>query len=295
MSGSVLYDVPGPKTRRRYRLYGAITAVLAAAALAWIIDKLYDTGQFNSAKWEIFQYVEVQKALLRGLRNTVRAGGAAAILAVLLGIVLVSGRLSDRRYIRIPAFLLTELFRAVPLLILIFFLYYGFKFGQFSSVVLGLTIYNGAVLAEIFRAGIAAVPRGQSEAAYSLGLRKSQVMRLILVPQSVRAMLPAIVSQLVVLLKDVALGFLITYRELLTEAKQLFSAQQFEFPVLPVTFVVAAVYIAMCSTLSLLATFLERRTRRTGRTAAPAGAGAGPMMPLTTQEAAPEPTAARSI
>lgn len=292
MSGSVLYDVPGPKTRRRYRLYGLITALVTLAVLAWIIYKLYDTGQFSSRKWEIFQYVEVQKALLRGLGNTVKAGAIAAVLAVLVGMVLVSGRVSDHRWIRIPSFALTELFRGVPLLILIFFLYYGFKFGQLSSVVLGLTIYNGAVLAEIFRAGISSVPRGQSEAAYSLGLRKSQVMRLVLVPQSVRAMLPAIVSQLVVLLKDVALGFLITYRELLTEAKQLFSAQQFEFPVLPVTFVVAAVYITMCSLLSLLARFLESRTRRTGRTTAPAGAGAGPMMPMSTREA---PTAAEPL
>ena len=136
-------------------------------------------------------------------------------------------------------------------------------------MVLGLTIYNGAVLAEIFRAGMNAVARGQSEAGYALGLRKNQVMRLVLLPQAVRAMLPAIVSQLVVLLKDVALGFLITYRELLTEAKQLFSAQAFEFPVLPVTFVVAAIYILMCSLLSLLARYLESRMRRTRKAAAP--------------------------
>jgi glutamate transport system permease protein len=269
---SVLYDAPGPRARRRYRIYGLVAALAALAAAAWALGRLRDTGQFSFAKWEIFQYAEVQRTLLRGLRNTVQAGAMAAVLAVALGAVLAAGRLSDRRWVRVPAFAITELFRAVPLLIVIFFLYYGFRLGQLRSVVLGLTIYNGAVLAEIFRAGIRAVPAGQSEAASSLGLRKSQVMRLVLVPQSVRAMLPAIVSQLVVLLKDVALGFLIAYRELLTEAKQLFSAQHFEFPVLPVTFVVAAMYIAMCSALSVLATFLEARTRRPARTAAPAEA-----------------------
>lgn len=291
-ASSVLYDVPGPKTRARYRLYGILTAIAVAGALAWIGYKLNETGQFSAKKWEIFQYTEVQKALLRGLQATLKAGAIAAVFALAVGVVLATGRLSDHRYFRIPAFVLTELFRAVPLVILIFFLYYGFEFGQLTSVVLGLTIYNGAVLAEIFRAGVASVPRGQSEAAYAIGMRKSQAMRLVLVPQAVRAMLPAIVSQLVVLLKDVALGFLITYRELLTEAKQLFSAQAFEFPVLPVTFVVAAVYIAMCSMLSMLATYLERRTRRVGRTAAPAGAGAGPMSTLSVAAEAVEPAPA---
>lgn len=265
---SVLYDVPGPKARLRYRLYGLVSLIAVAALLSYIIYKLNESGQFSAKKWEIFQYTEVQKSLLRGLRATVTAGAVAGVLALILGGILASGRLSDHRFVRVPSYAAVELFRAVPLLILIFFMYYGFKFGQFTSVVLGLTIYNGAVLGEIFRAGINAVARGQSEAGYALGLRKNQVMRIVLLPQAVRSMLPAIVSQLVVLLKDVSLGFLITYRELLTEAKQLFSAQAFEFPVLPVTFVVAAVYILMCSMLSLLAKYLEGRTRRTRKTAA---------------------------
>ncbi|MCW2604057.1 MAG: polar amino acid transporter, inner rane subunit [Pseudonocardiales bacterium] len=265
---SVLYDVPGPKARLRYRLYGLVSLVAVGGLLAYVLYKLNESGQFSARKWEIFQYTEVQKSLLRGLGATVKAGAIAGVLALALGGVLAAGRLSDHRLLRVPSYAAVELFRAVPLLILIFFMYYGFKFGQLTSVVLGLTIYNGAVLAEIFRAGINAVARGQSEAGYALGLRKNQVMRIVLLPQAVRSMLPAIVSQLVVLLKDVALGFLITYRELLTEAKQLFSAQAFEFPVLPVTFVVAAIYIVMCSMLSLLAKYLEGRTRRTRKTAA---------------------------
>lgn len=277
MSGtSVLYDVPGPKARLRYRLYGLLSLISVVALLAYVVYKLNQSGQFSSKKWEIFQYVEVQKSLLRGLGATVKAGAIAGVLALALGGVLAAGRLSDHRFVRIPSYGAVEAFRAVPLLILIFFMYYGFQFGQLTSVVLGLTIYNGAVLAEIFRAGINAVARGQSEAGYALGLRKNQVMRLVLLPQAVRSMLPAIISQLVVLLKDVALGFLITYRELLTEAKQLFSAQAFEFPVLPVTFVVAAVYILMCSMLSLLAKYLEGRTRRTRKSVVPAGGVAEP-------------------
>jgi glutamate transport system permease protein len=231
---SILYDVPGPRTRARYRLYGAVSAVLLAALTGFVIWRFYDTGQFSGRKWEIFLYSAVQETLLRGLFNTLRAAAVAAVLALLLAAVLAAARISDHAIVRAPAVLFVEFFRAVPLLILIFFFYYaapelGLQLSTFWAVVLGLTLYNGSVLAEVFRAGLLAVPKGQREAAFALGLRKNQVVRLVLLPQAVRAMLPAIVSQLVVLLKDTALGFLITYRELLTEARQLMSSDAFEF------------------------------------------------------------------
>jgi glutamate transport system permease protein len=264
---SVLYDAPGPRTKARYRLYGVMSVVVLAALLAYVLYRFWDTGQFSAKKWEIFQYKAVQEVLLTGLLNTLRAAAVAAVLAVLLGAVLAAARISDHAVVRGPATLFVEFFRAVPLLILIFFFYYatpelGLRVSTFWAVVLGLTLYNGSVLAEIFRAGLLAVPKGQREAAFALGMRKTQVVRLVLLPQAVRAMLPAIISQLVVLLKDTALGFLITYRELLNEARQLATAPQFEFPTIPVALVVAAVYISMCLLLSWIATRLERRYGR---------------------------------
>jgi glutamate transport system permease protein len=264
---SVLYDAPGPRTKARYRLYGVMSVVVLAALLAYVLYRFWDTGQFSARKWEIFQYKAVQEVLLTGLLNTLRAAAVAAVLAVLLGAVLAAARISDHAVVRGPATLFVEFFRAVPLLILIFFFYYatpelGLRVSTFWAVVLGLTLYNGSVLAEIFRAGLLAVPKGQREAAFALGMRKTQVVRLVLLPQAVRAMLPAIISQLVVLLKDTALGFLITYRELLNEARQLATAPQFEFPTIPVALVVAAVYISMCLLLSWIATRLERRYGR---------------------------------
>ncbi len=264
---SVLYDAPGPRTKARYRLYGVVSVVVLAALLAYVLYRFWDTGQFSAKKWEIFQYKAVQEVLLTGLLNTLRAAAVAAVLAVLLGAVLAAARISDHAVVRGPATLFVEFFRAVPLLILIFFFYYatpelGLRVSTFWAVVLGLTLYNGSVLAEIFRAGLLAVPKGQREAAFALGMRKTQVVRLVLLPQAVRAMLPAIISQLVVLLKDTALGFLITYRELLNEARQLATAPQFEFPTIPVALVVAAVYISMCLLLSWIATRLERRYGR---------------------------------
>jgi glutamate transport system permease protein len=264
---SVLYDAPGPRARARYRLYGLLSSLVLAALLAYVVWRFYDTGQFSARKWEIFEYKAVQESLLRGLFNTLRAAGVAAVLALALGALLAAARISDHAVVRAPAVLVVEFFRAVPLVILIFFFYYatpqlGLRVSTFWAVVLGLLLYNGSVLAEIFRAGLLAVPKGQREAAFALGMRKTQVVRLVLLPQAVRAMLPAIVSQVVVLLKDTALGFLITYRELLTEARQLASSARFEFPTIPLALVVAAVYITMCLLLSALATRLEARYGR---------------------------------
>jgi glutamate transport system permease protein len=163
-----------------------------------------------------------------------------------------------------------ELFRAIPLLILIFFGYYvplqyGWSIPTLWALVIGLTLYNGSVLAEIFRAGINAVAKGQSEAAYGLGMRKNQVIRLILLPQAFRAMLPAIVSQLVVLLKDTALGFIITYPELLTVGKTIGGRLAFGLPYVPSYLVVGSIYIVLCGLLSVLAWWLQKRLSRLPR------------------------------
>ena len=264
---SVLYDVPGPRGRARNRLVGVAATLVLAAVLAFVVWRFWETGQFSAKKWSIFEYRTVQENLLRGLLNTLRAAAVATVLALVLGALLAAARISDHAVVRVPATVFVELFRAIPLLLLIFFFYYGspelgLVVSTFWAVVIGLTLYNGSVLAEIFRAGLLSVPKGQREAAFALGLRKTAVVRLILLPQAVRAMLPAIVSQMVVLLKDTALGFLITYRELLTEGRALTSSPAFEFPTIPVALVVSAMYIVMCLGLSWLATRLERRYGR---------------------------------
>ncbi len=268
-SGAVLFDVPGPRSRHRYRIYGVVALVLVALALLWLIMRLKDTGQFNAAKWDVFTYEQVRSDLLAGLRNTMKAFALGSVLALTFGTVFAAGRLSDHRWLRWPATVVVELFRAIPLVIMIFLMYYGLTDGKEKlwSLAIGLMLYNGSVLAEVFRAGVNAVPRGQREAAYALGMRKSQVMVTILLPQALRTMLPSIVSQLVVLLKDTALGFLIVYDELLDQGKDLFDDFQFERPVIPVSIVIAAIYIIMCSLLSLLAWFLDKRLRRSPKVA----------------------------
>jgi len=278
---SLLYDLPGPRARARHRAAGVIGAAGLAALVGYVGYRFWTTGQFDALRWRQFEYQAVQWELLHGLAATLKAAGLGAAFALPLGALLAAARLSEHRVLRAPAVAVVELFRAIPLLILIFFGYYvplqyGLALDKLWALVIGLAVYNGSVLAEIFRAGILAVPRGQSEAAYALGLRKSQVMTSVLLPQAVRAMLPAIVSQLVVLLKDTALGFIITYPELLFVGKQIGGRLAFDLPYVPAYLVVAAIYIAMCSALSWLTFWLQRRLTSAGRTAAPVLTGIGP-------------------
>ncbi|MFJ9179460.1 amino acid ABC transporter permease [Streptomyces sp. NPDC102360] len=269
-----LYDLPGPRAVARNRIINLIVLVGLAALLGWIGYRLVLTGQFEGRRWEQFQYTAIQEQLLDGLLNTLKAAGIAAVLATTYGVLFAAARISDHRWLRVPASAVVELFRATPMLILMFFFYYGsmqydLGLSPMWAVVLGLTLYNGSVLAEIFRAGIAAVPRGQREAAYATGLRKHQVVLLVLLPQAVRAMLPAIVSQLVVLLKDTALGFIITYNELLYVGRQMGSRLEFGFPYLPTYMVIAVVYIGLCAMFTMLAHRLESRNRRRPTRSAP--------------------------
>ncbi len=259
---AVLYDVPGPRARRRQQIGTLLGSTLIAAVVAFVLWRLYTAGQFEARMWTPFIKGNILEAIFEGILGTLQAAVAAIILALLLASVLAVGRLSDRAVVRVPSVVAIEFFRAVPLVLLILFLFLGFadQLGRFGALVLALTLYNGSVLAEIFRAGLLAVPRGQSEAAYALGLRKSQVMRLVLIPQAVRIMLPAIVGQCVVALKDTALGFIIAYPELLTIGKRIYN---FNYNILPTAVVVALIYIAMCYALSDLARRLEARQRRT--------------------------------
>jgi glutamate transport system permease protein len=272
---SVLYDAPGPRARRRV-LIGSVLGTLAVAAIGVLaVLRLKNTGVFAASQWDPFRDPGVQRFLLRALWSTVKAALVAIVLALLFGVVFAAARLSEHAWLRVPAVTVIEFFRAVPLLLLILFLFLGFgdqlsPLGNlvgsevpeaFGALVVGLMLYNGSVLAETFRAGINAVPRGQAEAAYSLGLRKGQVMRMILVPQAVRIMLPAIVSQCVVALKDTALGFVIGYEELLRQGRLIYNTYG---NIVATAIVIAAIYIVVNVLLSTLAWWLERRLRQRG-------------------------------
>ncbi|MCW2862624.1 MAG: polar amino acid transporter, inner rane subunit [Actinoallomurus sp.] len=286
-NASVLFDVPGPRARRRNHLLTVVFSLVFLGVLALLIWKLNQKHQLDGKLWKPYTNADVwQNYVWHGLWNTLKATIVAAILALVFGVVFGIGRMSDHRWIRLPAGAVVEFFRAIPVLIMMFFALAGppiiaDAFGRvisplsgFEAVVAGLTLYNGSVLAEIIRAGINSVPRGQAEAGYSIGLRKSGVMLRILVPQGITAMMPAIVSQLVVLLKDSALGYIIAYEDLLNSG--FYQVKSNYGNLIPAAIVVTAVYVAMNMALGYFANWLERRSRRSGKSAARSlGTGTG--------------------
>jgi glutamate transport system permease protein len=259
---SILFDTAGPRTRARHRLYTVVASIGLLLVVAFFAWRMADTGQFAYEKWEPFLTpVYIRALLLDGLLKTLQMAVTSILFAVAFGVVFGIGKLSDRPWLRWPCWAVVEFFRAVPVLLLIVFIFYAYGigaggFGSYWSVVIGLTLYNGSVLAEVFRAGINAVPRGQSEAAYALGMRKSQVMLSILMPQGVKIMLPAIISQCVVALKDTSLGFYVLAPGLTRVGKDIYT--EFANQV-PTAIVLAALYIAANMVLTALATWVQRR------------------------------------
>jgi glutamate transport system permease protein len=281
MSSSVLYDVPGPRAVVRNRIIGIATILVVLAILVFVIYRFWVTGQFSAEKWYAFTFTRIWEQFGLATLRTLAAFIVAAIGALVLGFVLAIGRLSDHAWVRMPVAGVTEVFRAIPVLIFMILLYYGLpvigiKMPSYWAVVIALIVYNGSVLAEVIRAGVESLPRGQREAGFAIGLRKSGVLRLVLLPQAIRAMMPVIIAQLVVCLKDTALGFIITYPELLYFARTLGSNAPLGSPLIPAALVAGAIYVALCLALSYVAYVVERRLRRSPAAIAVAGAGIGP-------------------
>ncbi|GGX70917.1 amino acid ABC transporter permease [Streptomyces fructofermentans] len=269
---SVLYDTPGPRAKRRNVILSVVFFVLLALFLWWVWTTMDEKGQLKWDLWEPFTTTQAWTTyLLPGLANTLKAAAIAMVIALPLGAVFGIARLSDHRWVRGVSGTVVEFFRAIPVLLLMLFANEIYvRYTDVSSeqrplyaVVTGLVLYNASVLAEVVRAGILSLPRGQSEAAYAIGLRKGQTMSSILLPQAVTVMLPAIVSQLVVIVKDTALGgVLLNFTELLNSRSTLAANYA---NVVPSFIVVAVVYIVLNFILTSFASWLEQRLRRSKR------------------------------
>ena len=280
MSASVLFDAPGPRARARNAAI-SVAAVAVAVLLTWIVFvRLTAKGQLTAAKWKPFLTGDLwQTYLLPGIVGTLAAAAISIVLAGVLGILLGVGRLSPNAVIRRPCAVIIETLRAIPVLIMMIFAYFLFalydvfpsRYLALAGVVTGLTLYNGAVIAEIVRSGVNSLPRGQNEAAVALGLTWGQSMRSILLPQAIASMLPVLISQLVVVLKDTAIGYQITYLEMVRQGTVIGSTYGNYVPAL---IVIAAIMITVNFALSALATRLEARLRRSRRSPEPLKAGA---------------------
>ena len=281
MSTTVLFDAPGPKARARHRITALVGGLVLAAVLAFALYKLGEKGNLAADKWTPFltgsMWVDY---LIPGLLNTLKAAAISIVLAGIFGVVFGMGRLSHTRAIRWVATVVVEFFRSVPVLVMMIAAFSFFSFNNIfqseinplAAVITGLTLYNGSVVAELLRAGVGSLPKGQSEAGLSIGLTPVQTLRSIELPQAITAMLPALVGQLVVVLKDTALGQIITYPELLNNYQRIGSNWS---NIVPAMIVIAAIFIAINYALTTLAGRVESRLRSKGRATIGRGA-AGP-------------------
>lgn len=301
---SVLYDAPGPRARLVTWIASGASAIAAAAAGYFFVYRpLAARDQFTMAKWgplidpgnDVFS--QVWALLGRGITATLTAAGLAIVLSLLFGTALAITRiqlkaLMRRRFtglatplamaVRTLSWVLNavtrfcvEVFRGLPVVITIFFVARGlpelglaislpFGHEMLPYLVLGLTIYNGVVIGEIIRSGMEGLPSGQREAASAIGLTSFQTTRMILLPQAFRIMLPALISQLIVVLKDTSLGFIIGYQETLLVGRTII--QNLRNPI-QVYIVIGVLFIAVNYALSKLAEFAQRMLARGRRTA----------------------------
>jgi glutamate transport system permease protein len=266
---SVLYDAPGPRARRRARILSAASIVVFAVIGLFVVLRLQETGQFEADRWAPLYWPPnedfplVWERILTGLATTLLAAALAITFSLVLGTALTVARLMLGRTARFPLVVVAEVLRGSPVVLLIFFAWRvlpqaGIELSLLWYLVVGLTAYNFVVIGEILRAGVAALPRGQREAGLAVGLSPRQTLMIVQLPQAFRLMLPALISQLVVIVKDTSLAaiVLIGPEELLTVGGQL--AEFFRNP-LQTYLLIAVIYILVNSLLGRIAVMAERR------------------------------------
>ncbi|GAB3550400.1 glutamate transport system permease protein [Actinopolyspora lacussalsi] len=278
MSDSVLYEAPGPRARLRARYASVITGLVLLAVFGWVIYRLAQGGEFTYEKWGPLidptneSFTPLWTLLGKGLGNTLLAAGWSILFSLVIGTILALTRVTAAAWYRWAVVGVIELLRGTPVVVLIFFAYQalpvmGLDLPVMWSLVIGLTAYNCVIIAEIVRAGIDSLPKGQSEAAYAVGMRRGQVMFNVLLPQAFRAMLPALISQLVVVLKDTSLGFTISYPEFVQRGET--AIENLGNPIQLYLFI-ALIFIVINYTLSKLAVYTERRLSRGRKSSATA-------------------------
>jgi len=283
----VLFDEPGPAGRRRIRIVTVVTVLVIAAVIALAVKRFADSGQLAAERWTTFGQLSYVRFLWEGLKGTLIAAGVSALISFPAGALLGLMRISVHRPVRWVAGVYVELFRAIPLLLLIYAFLLGLpRFGInlpiFWKLVVPIVMVNSAVLAELVRAGIGAVDPGQFQAGEAIGLRRGQVLRLIVLPQALRLIVPTLVTQLTTLLKDTTLGYVVSYPELMKQGNNL---TVYTHLLIQTFLIIAIIYVLINFALSQLAHALDRRLGRR-RVAAPGGPAGGGLRPASEAELA---------
>jgi glutamate transport system permease protein len=277
----VLFDQPGPRARARIRVFTILGLALLAGLLALTLWQFGRNGQLDRSRWAPFLQLGYVQFLADGFVGTIVATALAAVLSFPLGMVLALGRRSRGRALRWVATAYIELFRGVPLLLLIYaFLLalprFGVNLPILWKLVVPIVLVNTAVLAEIFRAGVNAVDRGQFEAAVAVGMREGTAMRVVILPQAIRLVAPTLVTQLVALLKDSTLGYVVSYPELMKQGN---NVTVYTHLLVQTYLIVALIYVIVSVALSQLAVWLERRMGTRARRSVAGSGGAGTSTP----------------
>ena len=257
-----LYEAPGPKTRAKIRVGTAVSAVLVALLLGFAVYQFWATGQLDPRYWMFFTQASTWSYLFAGLRGTLAVALTAGAIALVLGLLLMLGRTSGVRPLAALCRVVTDFFRGVPSLLLIYFFFlvvpqYGIRMSSFWMITLPVALAASGVLAEVFRAGVNAVPRGQTEAALALGMRPFRVKLKIVLPQAIRYVIPSLISQLVVVVKDTTVAYVVSYPDMLQNARVLIT----NYDALVSTYlVVALIYILLNYAINQLSVCVARRS-----------------------------------
>lgn len=256
-----LYEAPGPRTRRRVRIATAVSLILVVTALAAIGYRFYITGQFAPRYWTFFAKATTWKFLLQGFAGTVRVALTAGAIALALGLLLMLGRISHLKVLSAVCCVITEFFRSLPSLLLIYFFFlvvpqYGIKMSSFWMLTLPVALAAAGVLAEVFRAGVNAVPKGQIEAALSLGMSPLRTTFKIVLPQAIRFVIPSLISQLVVVVKDTTVAYVVSYPDLMQNARVLITNYD---ALVSVYFTIAIIYILINYAINQASIYVSHR------------------------------------
>ena len=259
---SALYEAPGPRTRRRIAIGTAISAVLLALLAFLVVRQFYVTGQLAPRYWSFLLEWPTWRFLLQGFAGTVEVALAAGVIALVLGLALMLGRTSGIAPLAAVCRVVTDFFRGVPSLLLIYFFFlvvpqYGIQMSAFWMLTLPVALAASGVLAEVFRAGVNAVPKGQVEAALSIGLSPAKTMRRIVLPQAVRYVIPSLIAQLVVVVKDTTVAYVVSYPDLMQNARVLITNYD---ALLSMYLVVAVIYILINFAINKASVYVAQRT-----------------------------------
>ncbi len=198
-----------------------------------------------------------------GLALTMILAVTSVLFSIVGGLVFGLMSISKRKWIRWPAMTVIQTLRGIPLLMVIFWMYFllpaifGKGFPEITTVIIALTIFTSAYMSQIVVAGIESIPRGQTEAGRTAGLTESQIMRLIVLPQALRNMIPSFVNQFVSLIKDTSLAFIIGVSELSHVATQV-NNRTLNFPT-EIFIFIALLYFILCFMFTSLSRWLEGR------------------------------------